>query len=152
MKVRERLQIFGEGSYRRDRFAGLDDRFVVTGGVSYGLTLRRSHAIAADGGFGFTNEDRLDGRHLRFATATGMVRYAWELKPNAAFTEEIGLNADLNAAENWSGTTRTSVTMAVSRILSLRFSHAFEYRSVPVSGFGRTDTRTAAALVFSFRR
>jgi putative salt-induced outer membrane protein YdiY len=74
------------------------------------------------------------------------------MKPKAAFTREIRLNADLNAAANWHGTTRTSVTVTVSRILSLRFSHALEYRNAPVTGFGRTDTRTAAALVFSFRR
>jgi putative salt-induced outer membrane protein YdiY len=152
IQVRDRLEIFGEGSYRRDRFAGVDDRFVLTGGVSYAATFRRSHVITADGGFGFTNEDRLDGRHLRFATATGTVHYAWEMKPKAAFTQEIRLNADLNAAANWHGTTRTSVTVTVSRILSLRFSHALEYRNAPVTGFGRTDTRTAAALVFSFRR
>jgi putative salt-induced outer membrane protein YdiY len=150
--VRDRLQIFGEGSYGRDRFAGLDDRVVVTGGLSYATSLRRSHVITADGGFGFTSEDRLDGRHLRFASATGAVRYAWEIKPAAAVTQDIRLNADLQSAANWHGTTATAVTVTVTRVASLRFSHALEYRHAPVAGFGRTDARTAIALVLSVRR
>ncbi len=152
LQVRDRLQIFGEGSYGRDRFAGLDDRVVVTGGVSYAVPLRRSHAITADGGFGFTSEDRLDGQHLRFATATGAVRYAWEMKPVADLVQEIRLNADLQSAANWHGTTATAFTVTMTRVMSVRFSHALEYRNAPVEGFGRTDARTAAALVLSVRR
>ena len=152
IQVRDRLQIFGEGSYGRDRFAGLDDRVVVTGGVSYEASLRRSHAITADGGFGFTSEDRLDGRDLRYATATGAVRYVWEMKPAADFTQEIRLNADLQSVANWHGTTATAVTVTLSRVVSLRFSHSLEYRNAPVAGFGRTDARTAMAMVFSVRQ
>lgn len=150
--IRERLQIFGEGSYGRDRFAGLDDRVVVTGGLSYATSLRRSHVITADGGFGFTREDRLDGRDLRFASATGAVRYAWEMKPTADITQDLRLNADLQSAANWHGTTATAVTITVTRVVSLRFSHALEYRHAPVAGFGRTDARTAIALVLSVRQ
>ena len=150
--VRDRLQIFGEGSYGRDRFAGLDDRVVVTGGLSYATSPTRPHVITADGGFGFTSEDRLDGRHLRFASATGVVRYAWKIKPGADVTQDVRLNADLQSAANWYGTTATAVTVTVTRVVSLRFSHALEYRHAPVAGFGRTDARTAIALVLSVRQ
>jgi putative salt-induced outer membrane protein YdiY len=152
IQVRDRLQIFGEGSYGRDRFAGLDDRVVVAGGLSYATSVRRSHVITADGGFGFTSEDRLDGRHLRFASATGAVRYAWEIKPTADVTQDIRLNADLQSAANWHGTTATAVTVTVTRVVSLRFSHVLEYRNAPVAGFGRTDARTAITLVLSVRQ
>ena len=152
VQVRDRVQVFAEGSYRRDRFAGLDGRLVVTGGVSYAVPLTGSHAITADGGFGFTSEDRLDGQHLRFATASGAVRYAWEMKPVADLVQELRLNADLQSAANWHGTTATAFTVTVTRLVSVRVSHALEYRNAPVEGFGRTDARTAAALVLSVRR
>jgi putative salt-induced outer membrane protein YdiY len=152
IQIRDRVQMFGEGSYGRDRFAGLDDRVVVTGGVSYATLWKRSHAIAADGGFGFTSEDRLDDRHLRFATASGAVRYAWEMKPVADLVQEIRLNADLQSGANWHGKTTTALTVTVTRVVSVRFSHALEYRHAPVEGFGRIDARTAAALVLSVRR
>jgi putative salt-induced outer membrane protein YdiY len=151
IQIRERLQMFGEGSYGRDRFAGLEDRVVVTGGVSFASSLSGSHAITADGGFGFTSEDRLDGR-LRFATGTGAIRYRWQMKPVADLVHDIRLNADLQSAANWHGTTATALTVTVTRVVSVRFSQAFEYRNAPVEGFGRTDARVTAGLVLSVRR
>ncbi|MEO7274264.1 MAG: hypothetical protein ABIX28_16370 [Vicinamibacterales bacterium] len=45
----------------------------------------------------------------------------------------------------------TTVTISVSRLRSVKASHAFEYRRVPVAGFGAVDSRTSTSLVFSFR-
>lgn len=74
------------------------------------------------------------------------------MKPTADITQDLRLNADLQSAANWHGTTATAVTITVTRVVSLRFSHALEYRHAPVAGFGRTDARTAIALVLSVRQ
>jgi putative salt-induced outer membrane protein YdiY len=147
-----RLQIFGEGSFARDRFAGIGRRTAATLGIAYAAVRPRPHALTFEGGLGVTRERRLDGRHRRFATASGAVSYAWTILPGWQLTERAMINADLVQSRNWRGTSATAVTVTLTRLLSLKASHAFEYRNAPVAGFGRRDMRTAAALVFSFQR
>ena len=95
----ERVQLFGEGSYARDRFAGLDDRVTATAGVAYALPLTRPHSLTLEGGFGWTGEQRSDQTTLRFATATGALDYRWAVTPGAEFHEEAAVNADLYFAK-----------------------------------------------------
>jgi putative salt-induced outer membrane protein YdiY len=152
LHVAERVELFGEGSYARDRFAGINDRTVTSVGAAYRASLPRSHALTAEGSIGFTVEHRLDATNLRFATATGALQYVWTIVPATELSQDIGLNADLEVAGNWRGASLTAVRVALTRLLSLKMSHAIEYRHMPVTGFGRVDMRTAAALVFSLQR
>lgn len=57
-----------------------------------------------------------------------------------------------HALRHWRGTSATTLTIDLTRIISFRISHAFEYRNTPVGGFERTDMRTSAALVLSWQR
>jgi hypothetical protein len=45
--------------------------------------------------------------------------------------------------------TAATLTVRLTSVLSLRASQAIEYRHTPVPGFGRSDIRTAVALVLS---
>jgi putative salt-induced outer membrane protein YdiY len=152
VKAADRVELFGDGAYARDRFAGIDHRAAFTGGVSYAAPLAAPHALTADGGLGVTVERRLDGARLRFATATGALHYAWAVAPGTELTQELTLDADLQTRRNWRGASATAVSVTLTRLLSLKASHAVEYRHAPVAGFGRTDMRTAAALVLSLQR
>jgi putative salt-induced outer membrane protein YdiY len=152
VRLTDALEVFGQGLYSRDRFAGIDHRAVADAGVAYTTPLRPPHALVAEGGIGYTVEQRLDLTELRYITATGALRYRWRIRPGADLTENAGLVADVEAGANWRGTSETALTVALNQLLSLRASHVVEYRNTPVAGFGRTDTRTAAALVFSFDR
>lgn len=148
-RVRERLELFGRGAYARDRFAGIDGRAAVAGGAAYTAGLPPKQVLTAEGSLGFVLERRRDATRLEFASATGALRYAWTIVPGTELAEEASVLADLESAGNWRGASTTALTVVLSRVLSLKVSHALEYRHRPVAGFGRTDMRTAAALVFS---
>jgi putative salt-induced outer membrane protein YdiY len=152
LRVGERIELFGDGSYARDLFAGIDYRATTAGGVAFTALQPRRHALTAEGSLGLTAERRLDATNLRFATAAGGLHYIWTIVPGTQLTEDIGVNADLETGENWRSTSATVITVALTRLLSLKASHALEYRNQPVAGFERTDMRTAAALVFSLQR
>jgi hypothetical protein len=62
---------------------------------------------------------------------------------------EATFNADLKSASNWRTSTTTALSVSFRSVLSLRASHAIEYRHAPVVGFGRSDMRTAVTLVCS---
>jgi putative salt-induced outer membrane protein YdiY len=150
--VTERLQMFGAASYARDRFAGIDDRITATAGVAYTVPVPRSQSLIIEGGLGWTGEQRLDLATLRFATATGALEYRWTLIPGTELREEATIYVDLESARNWRTSNTTGLTVSLTRVLSLRASHAIEYRRTPVAGFGRSDMRTAVALVLSIAR
>ena len=144
-------EVFGRGTYGRNRFAGIDDRFTMDGGVGYGTPPLGRQTLTAEAGLGFTFEQRRDGTELRFAAATGALGYVWRIVPGTEFGLDAALVTDLDVARDWRATSTTRLTVALTRLLSLKASHVFEHRNAPVAGFGRSDTRTAAALVFSWQ-
>ena len=148
----ERFQMFGEASYARDRFAGIDDRVTGTAGVAYTVPVPRAQSLTLEGGLGWTVEQRLDLATLRFASATGAVDYRLTIVPATELREEAAFNADLESAGNWRASNTIALSVSLTSVLSLRASHAIEYRHMPVAGFGRSDMRTAVTVVFSMTR
>jgi putative salt-induced outer membrane protein YdiY len=147
-----RRELFAEGTFTRDRFSGIESRATLSGGIGYTARLARPHTLSAEASVGFTTEHRLEAIDLNFATATGAVHYTWRLRPGTTLTQDTALSADLTAADNWRSTSATVVSVAMTRLLSLKASHTIEYRNTPVPGFRRTDMQTAAAIVLAFRR
>jgi putative salt-induced outer membrane protein YdiY len=152
LQVRPHVELFGTGALTRDRFAGISDRFTTEGGVAYTASLPRQHVLIGEGSIGFTVERRLDAMDLKFANATGSLRYALTLARATQVTEDASFTADLEETSNWRTISTSAVAMTLTQMLTLKASHAFEYRNAPVPGFGRIDMRTAAALVISWQR
>ena len=150
--VAPRLEAYGEAEYVRDRFAGIQNRATATAGFAYTTPIKHPHSLTMQGGLGMTVEDRIDSSTLRFVTATGTLEYGWTIAPGIRFDEAATLTADLENARNGRGVSVTVLGVALTRVLSLRATHAFEYRNQPVINFGRSDMRTAVTLVFSMRR
>jgi putative salt-induced outer membrane protein YdiY len=150
--VTERFQMFGQASYARDRFAGIDHRVTATAGVAYVVSVPRRQSLVLEGGGGWTLEQRLDLATLRFATATAALDYKWTILPGTELHEDATFNADLESPANWRTSNTIALSLSLTSVLSLRASHAFEYRHTPVAGFGRSDMRTALTVVFSVAR
>lgn len=152
VRVSPRVELFGEASYGRDRFAGIDNRIRAAAGAAYSAPLPRRHTLSLDGTFGYTAEKRLDASDRRFPTASSTLRYRWSIVRGTELTEDAGVIADLGRVQNWRGTSATAFIVTLTRQVSFKLSHALEYRNDPVRGFGRTDIETTAALVVSLQR
>lgn len=150
-KVRPAMEVFGRVGYARDRFAGIDNRASVEGGFGYTTGLPPRHQVTAEGAVGYTAEDRIGTETLRFAVATGAVRYLWQIAAGAELQEEVAVISDLSQGRNWRATNGLAVSLSLTRLLSLKVSNAVEYRNLPVPGFRRTDMRTSAAVVLTLR-
>jgi hypothetical protein len=108
--------------------------------------------LTPEASIGFIAERRLDASRPRFVSVGGTVNYTWTIAAGTQLAETAGLVADVETAHDWRGTNTVTVTVAVTRLLTLKMSKTLEYRNTPVVGFGPLDTRTTAALVFSFER
>ncbi|MEO8520964.1 MAG: DUF481 domain-containing protein [Acidobacteriota bacterium] len=152
IRISERFDVFGRGSFARDRFAGIDGRVTAEAGTAYTPALPARHTLITEGSLGYTLEQRVDATELRFATATGAVRHGWTIVPGTQLSDDVNFIADLQSAANWRGTGRLAIAVSLTQSLALKASQGLEYRNQPVAGFRRLDLRTVAALVFSFKR
>lgn len=114
-------------------------------------TLPRRNALTTEASIGFTDEQRVDHTDLQFVTATGALNHVWRIAPGTELTDDLAMVINLETARDWRATSTIRMTVALTRLLSLTASIVLEHRNAPVAGFGRTDMRTAAALVFSWQ-
>ena len=85
--LNERLSVYGQYDFLRDVFAGVEQRHVVEGGVSYLAVDRAPHRLGLDGGLGYLHEERPD-EDLDSATLSLGAGYRLEISPTSEFTYE----------------------------------------------------------------
>jgi putative salt-induced outer membrane protein len=152
VRLGPRTELFVRGAFERDRFAGIAGRITTDAGLSYTAPLPRRQSLRLEAGAGFTSEERLAAADARSGVLTGALGYGWIVRPGSEVRQDVAVTSDLTAARNYRGTSTTEIALTVTRLVSLKASMAIEYRNRPVPGFRRTDMRTAAALVLTFRR
>jgi len=151
-RLSPRAEVFGRADYARDRFAGIENRATLEFGGAFPLQLSPRHRLTIDTGIGFTAEQRLDADDLRFAVATGTFGYVWRIAPGTELRDDLALSADLQSGRNWRATNALTVTVVLTRLLSIKASQSIEYRHFPVPGFKRADSRSALTLVIALQR
>lgn len=145
-----RLQAFGQHSYLRDLFSGVEHRNLTEGGLSYLMVQRGRNTLYADAGLGYLNERRTTDTSLSTMTAGTGARYKLQLSETSDITDDLAMSFDLSDAGTWRLQHAIALTAKVAAPLSLKVSNLVRYVDEPVAGFEQTDTITSAALVLSF--
>jgi putative salt-induced outer membrane protein YdiY len=146
-----RLAGYGQYDFLRDLFAGIEQRHVIEGGLSYLAVDRGRHRLRLDGGLGYLYEREPDGH---FDSASGSLGALYRLAMTA--TSELTFEpryiltfADTGA---WKYDQAAALNVALNTILSLKLSHTIRYAAEPPEGFETTDTITAVSIVARIRR
>jgi hypothetical protein len=143
-----RLAVFGQYDFLRDVFAGVDQRHVTEGGLSYltldtplrGCASTRPSAISTSAG-------RM--RPSTRPTLSLAAAYRLAVSTTSEFTYEPRFLQPLADA----GTSRFDHTaVSLNTILSLQLSHILRYSADPPAGFDTTDRITAVSLVAKILR
>ena len=145
-----RASAFGEYTYLRDEFAGIEHHNGVAGGLAYKLVTRARHALSVDGGLGYLNEQRQTGPDISSGTYAFGGVYKWKLSATAEFSEDVRLTGIFSDAEDWRVANALAITARLTGLLSLKASNTIRFANIPVPGFKATDTNTAIALVAKF--
>jgi putative salt-induced outer membrane protein YdiY len=148
--ISPRLQLFGRADYLINRFAGIDYRLTVDGGLAWTVRDTPRGSLAVDGGLGVTREERLAGSDQTFGAGTVGLLAKWLPTATTQVEDRVVFSTDLGSFGNWRMHNTVSVTVAMTRVLSVRFSHDLKHTARPVIGFGKNDTIAAAALVARF--
>ena len=145
-----RLQAFGQHSYLRDLFSGVEHRNLTEGGLSYLLIQTGRNTLYGDAGLGYLKERRTVGVSLSTPTAGTGARYKLRLSETSDITDDLLMSFDLSDEGTWRLQHAIALTAKVAAPLSLKVSNLLRYVDEPVAGFEQTDTITSAALVLSF--
>lgn len=143
----ERAEVFGRYGYLTDRFAGIEHRNTIDGGVGYKLLVGPVHMLRVDGGLGYTNEGRVTGESQSFALVNIGSAYKWQISKTADLTDSAVLTESLENHDEWRFTNAIALSAALTHIFSLKLSNDVKFNNSPVRGFEKTDRLTSAAIV-----
>jgi putative salt-induced outer membrane protein len=149
-KLDRRLEVFAQADYLQNRFAGIENRYSVEGGLSYMLLESGPQSLKTNVSIGYAKESRITGDDLSFAFAKAGLKYKYAFSKTSDFTDEVMFTEDLKETGDWRLGNVASLTASLSTLFSLKASHTFSYVNHPPATFGKTDTITSVALVAKF--
>jgi putative salt-induced outer membrane protein YdiY len=149
--LNQRLSAYGQYDFLRDVFAGVEQRHVTEGGLSYQVLTGERQKLRVDGGLGYLYENGPD-ENFDSATLTFASPYELAISPTSTFKYEPRFLLPLIEAGAWKFDQEASLAVAINTILSLKVSHTLRYSADPPADFETTDTIMAVSLVAKMKR
>lgn len=149
-EINERVHVFGEGAYLRNRFAGIDHRVALATGLTWALLDTDVRTLDVSAGLGYTAEQRVEGADRDFATGVASMQFQHEFSERSSFENMTELNLNLERGEDWRGRNVSALVAGLTDLFSLKLAVDVRYQNEPVPGFRTTDTVTSAAVVAKF--
>jgi putative salt-induced outer membrane protein len=149
--INPRLALYGQYDFLRDVFAGVEQRHVIEGGISYLAVNAEPHRLRFDAGLGYLHEERPD-ENLNTATLTFAAPYRFTISPTSQFAYVPRFLLPLSDTGAWKFDQDVALTAAINTLLLLKVSHTLRYSADPPEGFKKTDTIMAVALVAKIKR
>ena len=142
--------VFEKIAWDKDRFAGIKDRYDLSTGLGRYLLNRKNHKLNAELGLGHIFEDRIGDKNSDFSSARSYGKYIYTLSDETNFTQEVEYIHNFENKEGYRLKTISGLKHILSDHLSLKISYKLDRVGVPPMGFGKTDTTTSMALIFSY--
>ena len=145
-----RFELFVQGDYFKNEFAGIDNRLSGLGGGAYSVVKTEAQELKLQAGVGYTKENRLAGEDKSFMSGQAGLLYKVKLSSTTDLSEDFSYVASFKDSSDWRISNTLSVSVAINKLFSLKASYNLMYLNEPVPGFGKTDTITTLALVAKF--
>lgn len=145
-----RLKGYVLGSWDRNPFLGIAQRFQEGLGVSYGVVVGPKHFLTADLGFSYFQQDFTSGLSSTFPTARGQVAYKYALTDKAYLEDIFVYLPNLEDGNDYRINNQLSLVAPVVGRLALKASYLLQYQNAPQPGFGTTDNLYTTGLQVTF--
>lgn len=146
-KFREFEYVFGRLHYETDKFSGYDYRVSEVVGYGRRVLNRDNMTLDLEGGPGARQSKLETGGTEKEMILRLAGNYVWQITPHSRFTQTLGVDIGDDA------TVTKSVTAVQAKVidnLSMKLSYTVENTSTVPVGVKKTDTETAATLVYAF--
>jgi len=138
------------GSWDRNTFIGISQRFQEGVGISFGALQGPKQFLALDAGFSFFQQDFTGGTSSSFPTARGQVLYKYAFTPKTYIQNTFVYLPNLNDGNDYRINNELALVAPVAGPIALKASYVLQYQNAPQPGFGTTDNlyTTGLQLVF----
>jgi putative salt-induced outer membrane protein len=169
--ITERLFWYAGASWYQNFFAGIDDRYIVGGGIGYTFVKSDRHLLKGEIGVDLTKEDPLGDpppavlETIDYVGARATLNYELKIGEKSKLTEDLNFVENLDTTSAWRANSLTSLTASMNDRLALKLSYLVMYSNEPpvkvipadpgpgpdaIYTFEKTDTILTAALVVNF--
>jgi putative salt-induced outer membrane protein len=150
LKLSGRNYVFERVGWDKSRFSGIANRIDSSLGLGRGLVKTKRHDLIAELGGGYVNEQRTRSARQSFAAGRAYGKYVFTISPTADFSQDAEYLHNFERSQGYRVNSETALVSAMSTHMSLKVSYVVKYLNEPAPGFGKTDTMTAAAVIFNY--
>jgi putative salt-induced outer membrane protein len=150
-QVSNHLSLFLGETLEKDKFAGIDNRFITDSGGKYRFVESEKTKFFIELGYRYMHEDRLD-KTTAFSNY-GRSFAEWEQKWNQSFTTRYWAEylPNFSDLKDWQFNSELSLMAVLTNLLSLKTGVLLRYDHMPAPGIlYKTDTLFSTALVSKF--
>ena len=144
--------MYGQYDFLRDVFAGVEQRHIVEGGLSYLVLNEAPQMLRFDAGLGYLYENRPNDEQFDSATLSLGAAYRYAFSATSEFRYEPRFLLTFADADAWKFDQTAALAVAINTFLSLKVAHTIRYSADPPAGFDKTDTIMAVSLVAKVKR
>lgn len=148
-KLTDAFDVFIEESYLKNRFAGTENRYISSGGAGYEWIHSDEQTLRTEAALGYTHEDRTTDK-LGFMSGLAALVYKYKITPTSDISHETKYQPNFQNNEDWRLTTETSLSAAISSLLSSKIAWKYEHVNLPPLGKVKGDTTTTISLLAKF--
>jgi len=149
-KLSDRWKGYVLGSWDRNTFIGITQRFQEGLGVSFEAVQGPKHFLALDGGFSFFQQDFTSGVSTSFPTARGQVSYKYAFTPKAYIQNIFVYLPNLDDGSDYRINNELALVAPIAGRLALKASYLLQYQNAPQPGFGTTDNLYTTGIQVTF--
>lgn len=144
----ERVAAYGQFSYLRNQFAGIDGTETLESGGLYKLAVGPKHFLSASAALAYTWEQRLAPAADRdFAGGRLGLAYKWQISPSADLSEDLDYLQSFQDSNDGRLTSKTALTAAINQVFAIKLGDALFFYNSPVPGKKKTDNTIFASIV-----
>jgi putative salt-induced outer membrane protein YdiY len=174
--ISERLFWYVGAAWYQNFFAGIDDRYILGGGIGYTLVKSERHLLKGEVGGDLTRQDPLGNPDPGDPTTDVLettdyiairltMNYEFKISAKSKLTEDLNFIENLDTTSAWRANSITAITAGLTDNLALKASYTVMYsneppvKQVPANPgpgqvafypYEKTDTILAVALVVNF--
>ena len=146
-RIGDRAFAFGLGRWERDRMAGYDARWNVSGGLGYKVIAQKDLTLNLKAGPAWRQTDLVYGDTESELTGLAALDLGWKLSPTLSLSQ---VASTIVGERTTTTSSLTALNAKLSGALSARVSYSAELDSHPPAGVENLDTLTRFTLVYGF--
>lgn len=148
--IREGFLWYARAGWLRNRFAGIDSRYVAGAGLGYRFFKTDVQSLTSEVGGDYTKEARAGGTSTSYAGARAFLGYERSLSATSKIATELEVLENLKNTADLNAKSVTSVTASLTAKLALKVSYTVLFDRHPVEVVVPGDTAEVPAATFTY--